>query len=78
MIGIASEPSADEAKRHRVRSTFFIVEPDGPELAHLAKLAEAGQLTTTASQVFSLDQAEEAFEVLDHHHARGKLVLTIR
>ncbi len=40
MIGIASEPSADEAKRHRVRSTFFIVEPDGPELAHLAKLAE--------------------------------------
>ena len=78
MIGIANEPSADEARRHRVRSTFFIVEPDGPELAHLAKLADAGQLTATASQLFSLDQAEEAFDVLDHHHTRGKLVFSVR
>lgn len=78
MIGIASEPSAEEARRHRVRSTFFIVDPSGWDLAELAKLTEAGQLTPTASRVFDLADAEEAFEVLDHKHHRGKVVLAVR
>jgi NADPH:quinone reductase-like Zn-dependent oxidoreductase len=78
MIGIADEPSAEEARRHRVRSTFFIVDPSSWDLAELAELAEAGQLTPTASQVFDLNEADEAFRVLDHQHIRGKVVLAVR
>jgi len=78
MIGIASEPSAEEARRHRVRSTFFIVDPSSWDLAELAELTEAGQLTPMASQVFDLSDAEEAFQVLDHQHTRGKVVLSVR
>lgn len=78
MIGIASEPSPEEARRHRVRSTFFIVDPSGWDLAELAELTEAGQLTPTASRVFDLGEADEAFQVLDHQHVRGKVVLTVR
>lgn len=78
MIGIASEPSAEEARRHRVRSTFFIVDPSSWDLAELAELAEAGQLTPTTSRVFGLDEADEAFGVLEHQHHRGKVVLAVR
>ncbi|SRR5258708_25296716 len=78
LIGIASEPSAEEARRHRVRSTYFIVDPSSWDLAELAELAEAGQLAPTASRVFGLDEAEEAFQVLDHQHTRGKVVLAVR
>lgn len=78
MIGIASEPSAEEARRHRVRAAFFIVDPSSWNLAELAELAEAGQLIPTASRVFGLDEADEAFQVLDHQHTCGKVVLAVR
>ena len=78
MIGIRSEPSAEEARRHRVRSTFFIVDPSSWDLGELADLAQAGQLTPTATRVFDLDEAAEAFQVLDHQHTRGKVVLAVR
>jgi NADPH:quinone reductase-like Zn-dependent oxidoreductase len=78
MIGIAAEPSAEEARRHRVRSTFFIVDPSGWELYELAELTDAGQLTPTATRVYDLADAEEAFQVLEHQHTRGKVVLAVR
>jgi NADPH:quinone reductase-like Zn-dependent oxidoreductase len=78
MIGIADEPSAEEARRHRVRSTFFIVDPSGWDLGELAELIDAGQLAPTASRVFDLGEAEQAFQVLDHQHIRGKVVLAVR
>jgi NADPH:quinone reductase-like Zn-dependent oxidoreductase len=78
MIGIADEPSAEEARRHRVRSTFFIVDPSGWDLGELAELIDAGQLAPTASRVFDLGEAEQAFQVLDHQHTRGKVVLAVR
>lgn len=78
MIGIASEPSAEEARRHRVRSSYFIVDPSSWDLGELAELTEAGQLSPTPSRVFDLGEAEEAFQVLDHQHIRGKVVLAVR
>lgn len=78
MIGIAGEPSAEEARRHRVRSTFFIVDPSSWDLAELTELAEAGQLTPTPSRVFDLGDAADAFQVLEHQHTRGKVVLSVR
>jgi len=78
MIGIASEPSEEEASRHRVRSTYFIVDPSSWDLAELAELTEAGRLAPTASQVFDLGDADEAFQALDHRHTRGKVVLAVR
>lgn len=78
MIGIREQPSEEEARRHRVRSRFFIVEPNSSQLAEFARLADGGLLQPVASQVFPLDEAEEAFDVLDHQHTRGKVALAVR
>jgi NADPH:quinone reductase-like Zn-dependent oxidoreductase len=78
LIGIADEPSAAEAEQHDVRSTFFIVEPSGSQLAELAKFAEAGLLRTTISQVLPLNDAADALAALDQRGHRGKIVLSVR
>ncbi len=78
LIGIADQPSPEQAQEHGVLSEFFIVEPSGTELAELAKLAEAGLLRTTVGQVFPLDEAAQAFVALDGQHRRGKVVLSVR
>ncbi len=78
VIGIAGEPSADEAAAHQVRGEYFIVAPNGSELAALARFANGGLLRTTASRVFPLDQAQEAIDAVDHQHNRGKVVLAVQ
>ena len=78
MIGIATEPSAMEAQRYEVRSCFFIVEPNGSELAALARFANGGLLRTMAGKVFPLDEAPDAIDTVDHRHTRGKVVLAVR
>lgn len=78
MIGIATEPSADEAAAHQARSIFFIVEPSGSELAAIARFADGGLLRPMASRVFPLDQAGDAIDAVDHQHNRGKVVLAVR
>lgn len=78
MIGIAAEPSAMEAEKHHARGDFFIVAPNGSELAALARFANGGLLRTMASKVFPLDAAADAFDAVDHQHIRGKVVLAVR
>jgi NADPH:quinone reductase-like Zn-dependent oxidoreductase len=78
VIGIAGEPSAAQARRHKVDSDFFIVEPSAPELAELARLAEAGIVHPMVSLVFPLADAAAAIDAVDGRHTRGKVVLAVR
>ncbi len=78
MIGIATEPSAAEARQNQARGEFFIVEPNGSELAALARFANGGLLRTTAAEVFPLDAAADAIDALEHQHIRGKVVLAVQ
>ena len=78
MIGIATEPSAMEADRHQARADFFIVAPNGSELAALARFANGGLLRTMASEVFPLEAADQALDTVDNGRVRGKVVLAVQ
>lgn len=78
LVGVATAPDEDEARRHHVRSVYFIVEPDGPQLVKLAQLVDAGQLRSSVGQEFPLAEASAAFDALEHQHIRGKVVLSVR
>jgi NADPH:quinone reductase-like Zn-dependent oxidoreductase len=78
MVGVASAPPEDEARRHQARAVYFIVEPDRAALGELGQLAEAGQLRTTVGRVFPPTDAAAAFDALEHQHIRGKIVLRMR
>ena len=44
LVGIADEPSHDEATAHGVRAVYFVVEPRGDQLASITTLVESGTL----------------------------------
>ena len=74
-----SRPPTDEEKAQRpdVRATFFIVEPDGNELAKIAKLCERGEIKPIIQATMPLDKGAEAFKMLDEGHSKGKIVLKV-
>ena len=60
-----------------VRTVFFIVEPNGVQLAKAEDLIEKGELRPVVDHVFPLEEGAEAFAVLGERHTRGKIVLEV-
>ena len=71
----------DEEKQRklasRVKSLYFIVEPDAVVLGEIAELVEQGKLRGIVDSVFPLGEGAKAFEKLHRGHARGKIVLKV-
>lgn len=77
MILLAGPPDEERAKRHQARATFFIVTPDGGELADLAALVDKGELEAIVSQRFPLAEGRAAFESKNRPRPPGKTVLLV-
>ena len=60
-----------------VRSHWFIVEPNGQQLAHITDLIDSKKCKAVLDSVWKLDDWEKAFERVDSGHARGKVVLKV-
>ncbi|GGS49903.1 NADPH:quinone reductase [Planobispora rosea] len=65
------------AEERGVRAAPFLVEPDGPALARIARLIDDGHVRVEVEEVFPLDRAAEAHERLARGRTRGKLVLRV-
>ena len=63
--------------RQGVSTHLFYVRPDGKQLAELAHLIDAKQLSIYLDQAFSLEEARQAQQRLEGRHNRGKIVLTV-
>ncbi|MEV5895939.1 NADP-dependent oxidoreductase [Nonomuraea fuscirosea] len=75
--GGVSPELAQAAETAGVRVTPFLVEPDGPALATIAGLIDAGQVAVEVEETFPLDQAGAAHTRGEAGRTRGKLVLTV-
>ncbi len=73
-IATPSETSADP----RVRTAFFVMEPNRAQLTEIARLIDAGALRPIVAAVFWLAQAREAYARAQQGHLRGKIVLRVR
>jgi NADPH:quinone reductase-like Zn-dependent oxidoreductase len=62
-------------RRRRARLVF--THPSGPDLEHLARLAEIGRLRPAVGRVYDLPDAGRAQAASESGHARGKIVLRI-
>lgn len=58
-------------------ATYFVVEPNGEQLAELGRLAEEGALRPEIDSVFPLEDAKAAFARLTQRGKRGKVVLRV-
>jgi NADPH:quinone reductase-like Zn-dependent oxidoreductase len=79
LVSVVSQPDAQEAARRNVRTSYFIVDVTSRQLAQIASLIDAGQLTTSVGTVLPLADAQRAHEMLAGTvpHARGKIVLNV-
>jgi NADPH:quinone reductase-like Zn-dependent oxidoreductase len=68
---------ARAAEAAGVRVTPFLVEPDGPALAAIADLIDAGEVSVEVEETFPLDQAAAAHAHIRTGRTRGKVVLTV-
>ena len=55
----------------------YLVRADADRLARLARMIDDRHLTVEIQEVFPFERAQEALEVVEAKHVRGKLVLTI-
>ncbi|HET6359621.1 MAG TPA: NADP-dependent oxidoreductase [Streptomyces sp.] len=71
-------PELHEAAESRgLRTSAFLVEPDGPALTRIAELIDAGEVSVEVEEVFPLEQAAQAHTRGESDRTRGKLVLRV-
>ena len=58
-------------------ATYFVVEPNREQLLELARLVDAGELRPAVDSVFSLAEAQAAFDRVAARGKRGKVVLAV-
>ena len=79
LVSVAA-PIPEELKKKMkkgVKSVFFIVEPNGTQLAEACGLIDQGRLKPVIDHVYPLEDGVEAFAELSKRHTRGKIVLKI-
>lgn len=77
LVSVATEPSQEQATAHNIQALYFVVKPNGNQLAELTRLVDSGKLQPAIDQVFPLVHAREAFERSLAAHSAGKIVLRI-
>jgi NADPH:quinone reductase-like Zn-dependent oxidoreductase len=69
VVGVATEPAPP--------GIYFVVEPNGAQLAELTKLVDDGELRPEIDSVYPLEEFQSAFDRLSEPGKRGKVVLEI-
>jgi NADPH:quinone reductase-like Zn-dependent oxidoreductase len=76
IVSVAQEPPGHLPEG--VTGVYFVVEPNGEQLAELGHLADEGRLRPRVDAVVPLDEARSAFERVMAPGKRGKVVLEVR
>jgi NADPH:quinone reductase-like Zn-dependent oxidoreductase len=69
VVGVATEPDPP--------GIYFVVEPNGAQLAEIAELVDAGEIRPEIDSVYPLEQFQAAFDRLSEPGKRGKVVLQV-
>ena len=64
-------------KNKVVKNEFFIMKPDGQQLAEISKFLDEGKCEAVVDSVWDLEDYEGAFERLNGGHANGKVVIKV-
>ena len=77
LVSIVSPPTEETAAAHGVRSAFVFVQPNGQQLAAIARLIDEGRMKPIIHSVLPLSEARQAQVISQGGHARGKIVLHV-
>ncbi len=77
LVSIVGEPDKEKAKEKGIRSGNVWLEPNGEQLNEISSLMENGHIKATIGHRFPFSQEgiQEAHELSESHHAKGKIVI---
>jgi NADPH:quinone reductase-like Zn-dependent oxidoreductase len=77
LVSTLKAPDKAKAAAKHARAMHYMAQPSGPELAEIARLIDAGQVTPWIDRVYPLSEAAQAEIHLERDHVRGKVVLEV-
>lgn len=77
LVTIANAPPEEAARARGVRAELLVMSPSSEQLARIAELVAAGEVRVEISEVLPLTEVQQAHELSESGHARGKIVLTV-
>jgi NADPH:quinone reductase-like Zn-dependent oxidoreductase len=77
IVSIAQPPTNEVFRQRGIQPVYVFVRPDGEMLSELAELMDENRLSVHLSEVFPLEEAARAHELIEGGHVRGKLVLAV-
>nr|WP_318540472.1 NADP-dependent oxidoreductase [Terribacillus saccharophilus] len=80
LVTIAGQPDEALAEKHQVTASSYWLTPDGKQLSELGELLEKGTLKPQVGHVFdfSAEALQEAHDLSETHHAKGKIVIKVK
>lgn len=76
-VSTLAEPDANEATRRSVKTARYLAEPNGGQLAEIAKLVTAGTVHAAIDRSFAFADLRAAHTRLEEAHVQGKIIVTI-
>ncbi len=77
LVSTASPPSKETAAEKGVRAEMMMVQPQVTMLEEIGAMFDRGEVKTFVDRVLPLSEAQQAHELSQSGHVRGKLVLQV-
>jgi len=78
LVSLVQPPSEEKAKKLGVRAAIIGAQPNGAQLAEIAKIIDSGKLAPILDRILPLSEARRAHELIQSGHTRGKIALRVR
>src|SRR5438309_10187185 len=78
LVSIVQPPSEEKAKELGVRAAFLAAQPNGAQLAEIAKIIDSGKLAPIINRIIPLSEARRAHELSQSGHTHGKIAMRVR
>src|SRR5947208_8477865 len=77
LVSLVQPPSEEKAKELGVRAALLGAQPNGAQLAEIAKIIDSGKLTPVINRILPLSEARRAHELSQSGHTHGKIALRV-
>lgn len=78
LVSTVGQPDPNALDRIGAKGVRFVMKRDASELGQLAKLIDQGIVKPRLAEIFPLDEAKKAQDILQQGRSHGKIVLEVR
>jgi NADPH:quinone reductase-like Zn-dependent oxidoreductase len=77
LVSLVQPPSEEKAKELGVRAAIIGAQPNGAQLAEIARIIDSGKLAPVIDRILPLSEARRAHQLSQSGHTHGKIVMRV-